>query len=121
MYGMSIKQFLSCAVLVSLAIQPVVFGETAKVATETRQSIKKREAELSALCGKIKKKMSPAEWAEFQKAQQAWVAFRDLEVGFYENNLIRFNASQNIALFLRDELTGARIKQLQELLESWNG
>jgi hypothetical protein len=42
-------------------------------------------------------------------------------VGFYENNLIRFNASQNIALFLRDELTGARIKQLQELLESWNG
>ena len=102
-------------------IQPTVHGQTAKIAAETTESIKKNEAELTALCSKIKKAMKPAEWAQFEKAQKAWTVFRDLEVGFYEKHLMRFNGSQNMALFLRDELAGARIKQLQELLESWNG
>jgi uncharacterized protein YecT (DUF1311 family) len=103
------------------AIQPVVHGQTARIAAETNASMKKQEAELTALCSKIKKAMKPEEWAQFEKAQRAWTAFRDLEVAFYEKHLMRFNGSQNMALFLRDDLVRTRIKQLQELLESWNG
>jgi uncharacterized protein YecT (DUF1311 family) len=118
---MSPCHLLFSILLVFSAIQPAVHGQTASIAAETNKSIKKQEAEITALCGKIKKAMRPAEWAQFEKAQRAWTVFRDLEVGFYEKYLMRFNGSQNMALFVRDELAGARIKQLQELLESWNG
>jgi uncharacterized protein YecT (DUF1311 family) len=108
------------AVFAFLSFQPAAFGQTARIANETTQSIKKHESELNALCGKIKKKMKPSEVAEFEKAQHAWAVFRDLECAFYEKNLMRFNGSQNLALFVRDSLVEERIKQLKEFLESWN-
>lgn len=101
-------------------IQPAALGQTARIAAETSQSTKKREAQITALLSKIKKKMRPAEWAEFEKTQRAWVAFRDQQVKFYENHLARFNGSQNIALFVADELAEVRVKQLTDFLDSWN-
>lgn len=102
------------------SFHPAALSQTAKIRAETSQGIKKREAEMTALCTKIKKKMSPAEWAEFEKAQRAWGVFRDQQVKFYEKHLTRFNASQNIALFVEEDLVEARVKQLREFLESWN-
>lgn len=126
--GMRLASLLSVKTTLLLAstflifgnIQPAAFGQTARIAAETSQSIKKREAQITALLSKIKKKMDRAEWAEFEKTQRAWVAFRDQQVKFYENHLGRFNASQNIALFVADELVEARVKQLTDFLDSWN-
>lgn len=117
---MKLRHLVACVLLASVAVQTSASAQTARIAAETNESIQKHEAEMNALCGKIKKKMRPNEWAEFEKAQKAWVAFRTLQVGFYENNQMRFEGSQNLPLFVKDELTEARVKQLKELLESWS-
>ena len=108
------------AALTSLTLSPTVFAQTARIASETNQEIKKADATVQSLCGKLKKILSPAEWAEFNKAQQAWVAFRERERNFYENNIVRMNASQNFPLFVVQSVTEARVKQLEELLDAWN-
>jgi uncharacterized protein YecT (DUF1311 family) len=116
---MSLKLTFAVVALSFSCLQPTAFGQTARIAAETTQSIKKQENEMSALCSKIKKKMRAPEAAQFDKVQRAWLAFRDLELAFYEGNQTRFAGSQNLPLFVHESLLAERIKQLKEMLESW--
>jgi uncharacterized protein YecT (DUF1311 family) len=78
----------------------------------------KWEERLNAASAKLKKKMPAAEFAELQKAQRAWIAYRDLQIKSYEATYAKMDGTMWIPCGASAvmELTKQRVQDLESLL-----
>jgi uncharacterized protein YecT (DUF1311 family) len=78
----------------------------------------KWEEKLNAAWAKLKKKMPADEFAELQKAQRAWIAYRDLQIKSYEATYAKMDGTMWIPCSASAvmELTKERVQDLESLL-----
>ncbi len=78
----------------------------------------KWEERLNTAWAKLKKKMPADEFAELQKAQRAWIAYRDLQIKSYEATYAKMDGTMWIPISVGAvmELTKQRVQGLGEPL-----
>ena len=78
----------------------------------------KWEERLNAAWAKLKKKMPADEFAELQKAQRAWIAYRDLQIKSYEATYSKMDGTMWIPISVSAvmNLTKERVQDLESLL-----
>ena len=94
-------------------------GSTAGMCEAFAAAHEKWEERLNAAWAKLKKKMPADEFAELQKAQRAWIAYRDLQIKSYEATYAKMDGTMWIPISVSAvmELTKERVQDLEGFLE----
>ena len=94
-------------------------GSTAGMCEAFAAAHEKWEERLNAAWAKLKKKMPADEFAELQKAQRAWIAYRDLQIKSYEATYAKMDGPMWIPISVSAvmELTKERVQDLEGFLE----
>lgn len=82
------------------------------------QAQKKWEARLNAAWAKLKSKMTADEFAELQKAQRAWLTYRDLQIQSYSATYGKMEGTMWIPCSASAimEITKQRVEDLETIL-----
>ena len=93
-------------------------SSTAGMCKATAVAREKWEERLNAAWAKLKKKMPADEFAELQKAQRAWIAYRDLQIKSYEATYAKMDGTMWIPIRAGAgmDLTKQRVQDLESLL-----
>lgn len=93
-------------------------GSTAGMCEAIAAAQEKWEERLNAAWAKLKKKMPVDEFEELQKAQRAWIAYRDLQIKSYEATYAKMEGTMWIPCSASAvmELTKQRVQDLESLL-----
>jgi uncharacterized protein YecT (DUF1311 family) len=93
-------------------------GSTAGMCEAIAEAHEKWEARLNTAWAKLKKKMPADEFSELQKAQRAWIAYRDLQIKSYEAAYAKMDGTMWIPCSASAvmELTKQRVQDLESLL-----
>jgi uncharacterized protein YecT (DUF1311 family) len=93
-------------------------GSTAGMCEAIAEAHEKWEARLNAAWSKLKKKMPPEEFSDLQKAQRAWIAYRDLQIKSYEATYAKMQGTMWIPCSVSAvmNLTKERVHDLESLL-----
>ena len=94
-------------------------GSTAGMCEAFAAAHEKWEERLNAAWAKLKKKMPADEFAELQKAQRAWIAYRDLQIKSYEATYAKMDGTMWIPISVSAvmSLTKERAQDLEGFLE----
>ena len=94
-------------------------GSTAGMCEAFAAAHEKWEERLNAAWAKLKKKMPADEFAELQKAQRAWIAYRDLQIKSYEATYSKMDGTMWIPISVSAvmNLTKERVQDLEGFLE----
>ena len=93
-------------------------GSTAGMCEAFAAAHEKWEERLNAAWAKLKKKMPADEFAELQKAQRAWIAYRDLQIKSYEATYAKMDGTMWIPIHARAvmNLVKQRVQELRNVL-----
>ncbi len=93
-------------------------GSTAGMCEAIAEAHEKWEARLNAVYGQLKKQMPPEEFTALQQAQQAWIAYRDLQIKSYEATYSRMDGTMWIPCSASAvmNLTKQRVQELEGIL-----
>jgi len=93
-------------------------GSTAGMCEATTAAHEKWEERLNAAWAKLKRKMPADEFAELQKAQRAWIAYRDLQIKSYEATYSKMDGTMWIPISVSAvmNLTKERVRNLEGFL-----
>jgi len=93
-------------------------GSTAGMCEAIAEAHDKWEARLNTAWSKLKKKMPADEFSELQKAQRAWIAYRDLQIKSYEATYAKMDGTMWIPISVNAvmNLTKQRVQDLESLL-----
>ena len=94
-------------------------GSTAGMCEAFAAAHEKWEERLNAAWAKLKKRMPADEFAELQKAQRAWIAYRDLQIKSYEATYAKMDGTMWIPISVSAvmNLTKERVHNLEGFLE----
>ena len=94
-------------------------GSTAGMCEAFAAAHEKWEERLNAAWAKLKRKMPADEFAELQKAQRAWIAYRDLQIKSYEATYAKMDGTMWIPISVSAvmNLTKERVQDLEGFLE----
>jgi uncharacterized protein YecT (DUF1311 family) len=94
-------------------------GSTAGMCEAIAEAHEKWEARLNTAWSKLKKKMPPEEFSVLQKAQRAWIAYRDLQIKSYEATYSKMDGTMWISISVSAvmNLTKERVRNLEGFLE----
>ena len=93
-------------------------SSTAGMCEAIAEAHEKWEARLNTTWSKLKKKMPADEFSELQKAQRAWIAYRDLQIKSYEATYAKMDGTMWIPCSASAvmNLTKQRVQDLESLL-----
>ena len=93
-------------------------GSTAGMCEAIAEAHERWEARLNTAWSKLKKKMPADEFSELQKAQRAWIAYRDLQIKSYEATYAKMDGTMWVPISVSAvmNLTKERVQNLEGFL-----
>jgi uncharacterized protein YecT (DUF1311 family) len=105
---------------IDIAMEAAMYrnSSTAGMCEAISQAQKKWEARLNAAWAKLKSKMTADEFAELQKAQRAWLTYRDLQIQSYSATYGKMEGTMWIPCSASAimEITKQRVEDLETIL-----